>query len=1151
MSHLSDNITIKHRYSRSVNLERDLYVTDSVIDYTPTLKAIDSLDRFLKAFSTKNSVRSWTITGVYGTGKSSFAHFLSSLCAANSDEIKTNALKVLEKSNYDIKNLEILPEKGLIRAVVTSQREPLSNSIIKALEKGTSFYFSEKNPIKTELIDLVKNIKSGETINSHKVLEIIKNLSQSSNGILLVIDELGKNLEYIAQNNSDDDLYLLQQIAELPATENSRVFVFCILHQSLSDYAFRLSRFQVEEWKKIEGRFEDLLFSESPEQMIKLIGNSIQRKKTSSLDSDVSEWSYNWFHFFKNLNTFSYLSKELIDSIYPLHPLSALILPVLCTKYAQNDRSIFTFLSSSEPNSFIDFIKKNQLEVIKIHNLYDYFVESVGISISSRSKLQRWIEIKDRIYEARNLGIEEINLLKTIGVLNLVSNSGYFKASKEFVISALLDNSTNHEKKEHFKNILESKELSYFITYRKSIDEFRIWDGSDFDIDKMLETEISSINLTTSDLLSKFYSLKPLIAQRHSYKIGSLRFFERRFCDLSNININTSCENFESDGLILYCFNEKEEKRKTIKELINIIPKKTNDDKPIIVVFLEKNITLKSLLSEFSGLKKIESQLNILQLDSVARKELNQRLYLTNKLLDDSLENAINPSQKQVTCFFNGKEEQIISRKDFNSKLSNLCDNFYNKSLKLWNELVNRRTLSTQGSTARKRLIDAMIKNESKECLGIVGFGPEFSMYQSLLFETGIHKFESDVYYFSKPNINSGIYDVWEFIENFCLSASENTKNIKDLYLNLEKPPFGVKIASIPILLLSVLLIHTNDLGLYYDGTFIPSIGAEHFDLLIKSPERFTIKYFQIEGLRAKFFKELEEIISRKSNKDTRTTTLLGVVKPLINFVNKLPSYTLRTNNLSERSLNIRRILNNAKEPDKLLFNDLPLALGFEPILAGDKDKHETIQLLKSELVKSLHELQTAYEKLLNLSKDLLYKAFSITPEKEKLRDDLYIRSNKLADSCIEPRLKSFIFAASNRDSSDKIWLESLLMIIADKPAVSWSDYDVIKFEADLSDMVRRFKNLEALQKELSNSPKDFIEAKRITLTKADGNEVHRMVWLSNIEAKESEKLVDDLLSKIKNDERLKDAVVSKLIEKAFENENSKADKKTKELKNG
>ena len=76
---LSDCIKIKRRYSRSVNLERDIEISDSVLGYVLTPRTIDILTKFNKSFTSANMNRAWTFTGVYGTGKSAFAHFLTAL----------------------------------------------------------------------------------------------------------------------------------------------------------------------------------------------------------------------------------------------------------------------------------------------------------------------------------------------------------------------------------------------------------------------------------------------------------------------------------------------------------------------------------------------------------------------------------------------------------------------------------------------------------------------------------------------------------------------------------------------------------------------------------------------------------------------------------------------------------------------------------------------------------------------------------------------------------------------------------------------------------------------------------------------------------------------------------------------------------------
>ena len=102
MSVLSKFVSVKRRYARSVNLERDFGIPDSLIGYIPTSRVIDCIERFLRATSLDNSVRAWTLTGSYGTGKSAFANFLSALCAPKGDQNHISAIQIIkqvEKSN--------------------------------------------------------------------------------------------------------------------------------------------------------------------------------------------------------------------------------------------------------------------------------------------------------------------------------------------------------------------------------------------------------------------------------------------------------------------------------------------------------------------------------------------------------------------------------------------------------------------------------------------------------------------------------------------------------------------------------------------------------------------------------------------------------------------------------------------------------------------------------------------------------------------------------------------------------------------------------------------------------------------------------------------------------------------------------------------
>ena len=53
---------------------------------------------------------------------------------------------------------------------------------------------------------------------------------------------------------------------------------------------------------------------------------------------------------------------------YPLHPVALVALPYLFHRFAQNERSLFSYLSSHEPKGFQDFLRsRSEQRVARIH----------------------------------------------------------------------------------------------------------------------------------------------------------------------------------------------------------------------------------------------------------------------------------------------------------------------------------------------------------------------------------------------------------------------------------------------------------------------------------------------------------------------------------------------------------------------------------------------------------------------------------------------------------------------------------------------------------------------------------------------------------------------------------------------------------------
>ena len=1145
---LSRYFSLNRRYTRSINLERDVERREALQGYMLTTRSLEALRRIFAGFANNRANCAWTLTSVYGTGKSAFAHFLASLCASEDHPMRDAALRIakttLGTDNLDYRLIENhLKDRGLVRAIATAQREPISHTIVRALTRGTELFWHQKNrkkhAISSQLVDVSAEISAGRTIDNQQILELVQEVARTAKtGLLIVIDELGKNLEFASYNEGTEDLYLLQQLTELPREREYPIYLLGILHQNFSEYGQRLASVQRHEWAKIQGRFEDIPFADSAGQMMRLIGGAIDRSKAEAFNKIIAQRSEEWFQDLETIAKAEDLTPAALETVYPLHPIAALVLPILCTRYAQNDRSLFTFITSSEPHSLKNYLDEVTVagddipSTLKLDRVYDYFIEAVGMGFASRINFQRWVEIQGLIADAKQLDVDSLRVLKTIGVLNLVTTAGAVRATRKLVTSAMCD-TPNSDKARHWERVIDRLLKKNAITYRRQLDELRIWEGSDFNIDEEVAAYVEQERSPLARILSAMFPLTPAIAQRHSYKMGTLRYFERRYLDALEDLTALRCTDNSCDGLIGYWLDET---------LPDDVPSKTADGKPLLVLRAVKLGVLRINALELAALTTLQNKAAQLQVDGVARREVQYRLVRAKRLLKESLIRAFDLAANQNVCWILGKQQEISNPTNFNAELSAVCDRIYDRGIVLWNELINRRQLTNQGAKARRELLEAMLERGDRQKLDLQGYGPEVSMYYSLLGETGIHRQEEEEgdWGFYPPRENSGVRTLWQAIEEFCWQASEKQQTLDRLYQQLEAPPYGIKQGAIPVLLAAVLLSHIDDVGVYKDGTFIPVLGSEHFELLVKDPSRFALKYFEVVGLRSQVFKELESILRNPNHQmppKIRNATLIAVARPLFQFEKKLPAYTRKTKRLSPEAMAILRTLQQAQEPDELLFTSLPQACGLPPIGTGEADDGTTAKMLRKKLVPALSELQTAYDKLLSDCQDLLHEAFGIRSREENLREDLRVRSHRLLGQCIESTLKRFTLAAVDENKANKEWLEALITIVADKPAQSWTDEDVTGFEIRLSDLARRFKNLEALRAEVDAKGGGF-EARRITVTHPNGEEINQMVWVErDSEAKIEalvEEILDDLRLRLHNNPQLQQAFVAKLTEKVL-----------------
>ena len=502
-------------------------------------------------------------------------------------------------------------------------------------------------------------------------------------------------------------MFILQSLAELAdRSQKTPLFLMTILHQAFEAYAQRTEQSQREEWTKVQGRFEDVVFTEPTEQVLRLVGAALEKPSEIISKEDVSPATELGLIPQQLIeHEFSHLIKECL----PLHPTVALLIGPLFKRFAQNERSLFAFLNSSEPYGLQDFLTQRDydgsiLPKYTIADLYDYLDATQGNELFSSSNGKKWAEIESALMQIQNPSELTVKLIKTIGLLGIVREAVSNLKASEDLLRYALDNGKKEFENEFFNAITTLKSRS-IVTYRRHNDVYVLWEGSNIDIEERLreaQTHVDTRTALVTDL-SRYMPTRPLVARRHLYQTGTLRYFTIRYTDLENFDTDLNEPLGDADGLILYALptNELDVKR--------LIEKSTKDDiaerKEVLIAIPHSIGFLNNAVIQLAYLHWVSENTPELEGDAVARRELEKRLEVVEREVSERLSEIYGLDNKEACVWYHqGQQTDIDSERARNEYLSIICDEVFSKTPLIRNELINRRNISGAATSARKKI---------------------------------------------------------------------------------------------------------------------------------------------------------------------------------------------------------------------------------------------------------------------------------------------------------------------------------------------------------------------------------------------------------------------------------------------------------------
>ncbi|MCY7359525.1 MAG: hypothetical protein LH609_19130, partial [Rudanella sp.] len=918
-------------YTPSVNIIRDAN-RESV--YYPTPNALRVVDQIADDF--KKGVRAFNVVGAYGTGKSSLLWAM---------EQSLRAVVEKDRKRYFDINLVANPKPDVINFVGEYA------SIIGTFAERFGATVTEPKQILHEVFNHYYDLGKQATNDQQPLL-------------VLVLDEFGKFLEYGVGHEPEREFYFIQQLAEFVNNTDYNICLITTVHQNIDAYSFSLNETQRKEWTKVKGRFREITFNEPVEQLLGLVG--AHTTNAGFVPDKVAKagikTALKLAQKSKAVNLPSIDAANIADKLFPLDLLSAATLTLSLQRYGQNERSLFSFLESTDYTGLSRVRLSEANPFYNVANVFDYLTFNFYSYLNSKDNKDyaAWMGIRSTLEKVEGQFGEEATpyekLVKTVGLLALLIP---FNATldKAFLIQ-YGQTCLGIPDTEQRINDLERWNI---ISYRNYRGRYVPNEGTDLDVQVELSRAGNDVDQIrdVSTLLQRYYQLPPVLAKRHSYQNGTPRLFEYWISERPLSRVPEG----EIDGFINLIFSE-------ILTLDALCKHSTEQGEAIVYAYYQHTDQIREQLFDIEKTQKVIERH---EEDKVALRELSLILEHQKNVLNHLiLDGLFMPGQ--VTWLFQGKEKAIGSPRELNQWLSEVCGNVYSAAPTFKNELVNRPKLSGQIGLAKRNYLQALVANWGEPDLGFEEerFPPEKTIYLTLLAQNGLTEtakrinpglFEEELP--NQPEVpeTSSFWPLWKTSNYFLNSAKQSRRLVAEMVDELSARPFKLKQGLIEFWVPTFLFIKRDDFALFEEGRYVPDITADILELVMKEPKKYAIKTFGVDGLRLNLFNSYRHLFQQSTQLRFTNQAFIETVKPLLTFHRSLPEYAKQTKRLSREALAVRLAIDKSAEPEKTFFEDLPMALGYSSDAL--QNKPDLLEPFVTRLQEAIKEIRTAYDGLL------------------------------------------------------------------------------------------------------------------------------------------------------------------------------------------
>lgn len=526
---MSKMISVASGFQYSVNIGYDLNNDDKLKNFIPTRSALELLEEILLSTRTTSTDRARVLIGAYGKGKSHIVLTIMamlmkrdlSLFEKTMPKIQDNPQLLSCVRNYYDSDNRILPiiisgsNTSLTQAFLLALQRTLAENDLLDIMPETNYraavaaikrwqkdfpttYESFKSELDVPVSKFIANLEdysaaayeqferiypsltAGSAFNpflGFDVVElyegVVKSLrTRGYSGVYVIYDEFSKFLEANISEASVSDTKMLQDFAEKCNRSGAlQMHLLLISHKEISNYIDTLPKQKVDGWRGVSERFTHIHLNNNFSQTYEIIASVIQK--------DEPAWRSFCRVFFENFEgivqrysghpIFSEMSSDELDDViyscYPLHPISTFILPRLSECVAQNERTLFTFLSANGTATLPSFLSGFQDDIFSVITpdlIYDYFEPLFKKEVYS-SELYKTYQLTNAILSKLVEKSLESKIVKTISLIYILEQFEKLSPTRDELVGIFSVDYTVTEVEKAIDNLIGKE----FVVYLK------------------------------------------------------------------------------------------------------------------------------------------------------------------------------------------------------------------------------------------------------------------------------------------------------------------------------------------------------------------------------------------------------------------------------------------------------------------------------------------------------------------------------------------------------------------------------------------------------------------------------------------------------------------------------------------------------------